>query len=36
MATDMVQGVGSLSFALASMAISTDPRCGIRALVMHV
>ncbi len=30
------QGAGSVSFAPASMAISTAPRCEIRALMMHV
>jgi hypothetical protein len=29
-------GEGSVSFAPASIAISTAPRCEIRALVMHV
>jgi hypothetical protein len=29
-------GAGSVSFAPFSMAISTAPRCEIRALVMHV
>ena len=29
-------GARSVSFAPASMAISTAPRCEIRALVMHV
>ena len=29
-------GAGSGSFAPASLAISTAPRCEIRALVMHV